>query len=151
MIRIDVAERLHSGAVGGLEDEQASDRCFTIVFDEGPCRDNLNPVRRGPVEVGAMGAIMLGPRLQALFSVKGMDNEKHSRPLEVCSSRYLIPVAYFSIRHPGDRRSLTLAKAVSTGPSAAALEKLEHARGRSVLRLIGNGTIPILGPGEALL
>jgi hypothetical protein len=81
MIRIDVAERLHSGAVRGLEDEQASERCFTIVFDEGPCRDNLNPFRRGPVEVGAMGAIMLGPRLQAVFSIKGVDNEKHNRPL----------------------------------------------------------------------
>jgi hypothetical protein len=81
MIRIDVAERLHRGAVGGLEDEQAPERCFTIVFDERPCRDNLDPFRRGPVEVGTMGAIMLGPRLQAVFSIKGMDNEEHGRTL----------------------------------------------------------------------
>ena len=81
MIRIDFAERFHRGAVSGLEDKQASQRFFTIIFDKGSCRNNLDPFGRRSVKVGAMVAIMLGTGLQPVFLIKRVDHEEHSLPL----------------------------------------------------------------------
>jgi hypothetical protein len=161
VVRIDDTERLNSGAVSGLEDEQASYWCFAIILDEGPGRDNLDPFSWGPVEVGAMGAIMLGPRLQAVLSIKGVDNEEHGRPLRnlLVAQSYTgqslgVPVltrVHAHTRQVAGRKPPAGPTPVSAGPDAAPPEKLEDAGARSVLRLIGNRNVPVLGPGETLL
>src|SRR6202034_1381970 len=71
--------RIHRGAVGGIDDEDAAGRRFAVVGDQCPRRHHVDAVIGGFVEMDAVVAVMLGPHRHHVFLVEGVDDEQHGR------------------------------------------------------------------------
>jgi hypothetical protein len=81
MIRIAARERIDRSAVRGVDDENASDRCFAVVRHQCARRHHVNHMLIGAVEMDAVIAVMLGAGRQNVFFVERVDDEQQAPSL----------------------------------------------------------------------
>ena len=53
---------------------------LAVVRHEGPGGNDLDALLGGPIQVGPVVTVVLGPRLNAVFLVESMNNEEHGHP-----------------------------------------------------------------------
>src|SRR5271155_3198957 len=92
VIGIAAGERVGGGAIRGIDDENAADRCFAVIGDQRAGRYDIDGVVPGFMEMEGGGAVMLGPRRKNVLLVECMDDKKmpgssaepHSKPSTAC-------------------------------------------------------------------
>src|SRR5215472_4154531 len=77
MIGVAAGKRVNRGAVGGIDDENATDRRFAVVGHKCARRHDVDRILLGAVEMDAMIAVMFGAGRQNVFFVERVDDVQH--------------------------------------------------------------------------
>src|SRR5207344_725009 len=77
VVGIAASERLRGGAVPGVDDEDAADRCLAVVCKQGAGRHDIDIIFFCMVKMDTVRAVEFGSRRHPVAFVGGVDHEQH--------------------------------------------------------------------------